>query len=61
MKAHSEALRRRWSDPAYRERQTEANRRASALREAQLNTPEGRGMRSQAAKVGWRIRKKGRQ
>lgn len=41
---HTDALRRRWADPAYRARQTEANRRlAAALRAAFAADPSRRG------------------
>lgn len=44
MTSHSDALRRRWADPAYRARQIAALRRAVAIRQAQLNTPEARAL-----------------
>ncbi len=39
MKARSDAMRRRWADPAYRERQIEVLRRANEKRQEQLADP----------------------
>jgi len=59
MNAHSDALRRRWQDPAYRERQTEANRRTNEARKAYFADPLNRKRHGQAVKVGDRIAKRG--
>jgi hypothetical protein len=42
MKAHSEALRRRWADPAYREKQTAANRRTAETLRERFSDPHAR-------------------
>ena len=39
MNAQSAALKKRWADPAYRTRQTEANRRAARERRAYFADP----------------------
>ena len=58
MRAHSEALRRRWADPVYRERQLEANRRMRAARRAHFADPLARKHHSMSVKMGWRNRKR---
>lgn len=60
MKAHSDALRRRWEDPAYRERQTEANRRTNEQRKAHFTDPLARKRHGQAVRLGYRIRRQGK-
>lgn len=60
MKKHSDALRRRWADPVYRERQTEANRRTNEERKAYFADPLARKQHAQAVRIGQRIRKAGR-
>lgn len=60
MKAHSDALRKRWEDPAYREKQTEANRQANTERKAYFADPLARKRHGQAVRIGHRIRKAGR-
>lgn len=57
MKAHSEALKRRWADPEYRKRQTEANRRTNAERKAHFADPLARKRHGQALRISYRIRK----
>ncbi len=57
MKAHSDALKKRWADPVYRERQTEANRCASEARKAHFADPLARKQHGVAVRVGQRIRK----
>lgn len=62
MKAHSDALRRRWADPVYRERQTEVNRQTNEQRKAYFAAdPLHRKQHSQAVKIGNRIAKRGRE
>lgn len=60
MKAHSDALRQRWADPVYREKQTAANRRANETRKAFFAEPLNRKRHGLAVKIGNRIRKQGR-
>jgi len=60
MKAHTEALRRRWADPVYRERQLEANRRTNNARKAHFADPLNRKRHGQAVKIGVRIAQRGR-
>ena len=60
MKAHTESLKRRWADPVYRDRQTEANRRTNEARKAFFADPLNRKRHGQAVKVGNRIAKRGR-
>lgn len=59
MKAHSDALRRRWADLVYRERQIESNRRANVDRRAHFADPLNRKRHGQAVRVGNRIAKRG--
>ena len=58
MRAHSDALRRRWADPVYRERQIEANRRTNAARRAHFADPLNRKRHGQAVKIGQRMGKR---
>lgn len=60
MKAHSDALKRRWSDPGYRAQQTAANRAAAADQALLLRDPLARKQHGQAIKIGNRIARKGR-
>lgn len=60
MKAHSDRLKQRWADPVYREKQTEANRRANEDRKAFFANPLNRKAHGLAVKIGNRIRKQGR-
>lgn len=60
MKAHADALKKRWADPVYRARQTEANRRTNEARKAYFADPLARLQHSAAVRVGNRIRKEGR-
>jgi hypothetical protein len=57
MSTHTDALRRRWSDPAYRARQTEANRRTNEQRKAFFADPLNRKRHGLAVKIGQRITK----
>ena len=58
MKAHSDALKRRWADPVYRERQTESNRRTNDARRAHFADPLHRKQHGQAIKLGQRMGKR---
>jgi hypothetical protein len=60
MKAHSDALRRRWEDPAYREKQTETNRRTNEQRKAYFADPLARKRHGAAVRIGYRIRRQGK-
>lgn len=57
MKSHSDALRRRWSDPAYRARQTQANRQTNEQRKAHFADPLNRKRHGMAVKIGQCITK----
>jgi hypothetical protein len=59
MKAHSDALRRRWADPVYRAKQTEANRRTNEARKAYFADSLARARHGQAVRVSWRMRRRG--
>lgn len=58
MNAHAEALKKRWADPVYREKQVEANRRTAAARKAFFADPLNRARHRQAIKDGMRMRKR---
>lgn len=60
MNAHSDALKRRWQDPVYRDRQVESNRRAASARKADLADPLARKVHGQAIRLSYRMRKAGR-
>jgi len=58
---HSDALRRRWADPAYRAKQTEANRRlAEQLRAVFAADPLRRAQHGRAIAIGKRRKRKER-
>ena len=59
MKAHTDALRRRWDDPVYREKQTEANQRTNEARKAYFADPLNRRKHGLAVRIGHRIAKRG--
>ncbi len=59
MNRRSLAIKQRWPDPDYRERQTEANRRAAEERKAFFAAnPLARRLHGQAVRVSWRKRKR---
>ena len=57
MKMNTDALKRRWADPVYRDRQVAANRLAAAERRAHFADPLARRQHGLAIKVGHRMRK----
>jgi hypothetical protein len=60
MRAHSDALRRRWADPVYRDKQIAANRRTNDARKAYFADPLARKRHGQAVKIGYRLGKRGK-
>lgn len=60
MKAHSDALKKRWADPVYRAKQTEANQRTNEDRKEFFADPLNRRRHGQAVKIGQQVRKQGR-
>lgn len=58
MKAHAEALKRRWADPVYREKQVAVDRRTAAARKAFFADPLNRARHTLAIRAGMRMRKR---